>query len=305
MIEIRNLSKTFGKQVAVDDASFEVRPGAVTGLLGPNGAGKSTTLRILLGIDQPDAGSATIDGVPYRHLRAPLRVVGGLLDAGWVHPRRSVRNHVRWVAESNGIPRDRIATVLEQVGLESVARRRCGQLSLGMRQRLGLAVALLGEPDHLVLDEPSNGLDPEGVRWMRDFMRSFVATGRTVLLSSHMLGEVSQTVDDLVVIARGATRYSGSVGDFTSRATRRRVRVRVADPEPFAATLRERGFVCSAPTPGARGLELVVEDADGETIGTLAASVGAVTFEIGEEQTSLEDAFLAEIDDGTEYRGKP
>lgn len=214
MITIHGLTKHYGDVVAVDDASFTVTPGTITGFLGPNGAGKSTTLRLILGLEAPTAGEALVDGQPYRSLRRPLTTVGALLDAGWVHPQRSGRNHLRWLAATNGIAAARVEECLAIVGLTEAAGRRAGQYSLGMRQRLGLAGALLGDPRYLVFDEPLNGLDPEGIRWMRTLMRRFADEGRGVLVSSHMLGEVAQTVDDVVIIARGRTLANAPVSDY-------------------------------------------------------------------------------------------
>ena len=219
MITIHGLTKHYGDVVAIDNASFTVSPGTITGFLGPNGAGKSTTLRLILGLEQPTSGEALIDGQPYRSLRRPLTTVGALLDAGWVHPKRSGRNHLRWLAATNGISAARVDECLEIVGLTEAAGRRAGQYSLGMRQRLGLAGALLGDPAYLIFDEPLNGLDPEGIRWMRTLMRRFADEGRGVLVSSHMLGEVAQTVDDVVIIARGRTLANAPVSDYQTSDT--------------------------------------------------------------------------------------
>ena len=219
MIEVRELSKRYGATVAVDRLSFDAGPGAVTGFLGPNGAGKSTSMRMVLGLDRPTAGQALVDGRPYRELRAPLRVVGALLDAGAVHPRRSARDHLGALARSNGIPRSRVEEVLGLVGLDTVAGRRAGAYSLGMRQRLGIAAALLGDPGVLLLDEPVNGLDPEGIRWMRTLLRSLAAEGRVVLVSSHLIGEMALTAERLVVIARGRLLAQTSVAELSARST--------------------------------------------------------------------------------------
>ncbi|PPF30702.1 ABC transporter ATP-binding protein [Rathayibacter sp. AY1A3] len=304
MISIDSLTKRYRGTTAVSELSFSARPGAVTALLGPNGAGKSTTLRILLGLEQPDGGTATFDGVPYRSMREPMRSVGALLDAGWVHPLRTVSAHLRWMAQSNGIPRERIGEVLEIVGLQSVAGRRCGKLSLGMRQRVGLAGALLGDPDHLILDEPANGLDPEGVQWIRAFMRRFADSGRVVLMSSHMLGEVEQSCDEVVVIARGSARYTGGIEQFTARGGSGRVRVRAAEPERLAAALAESGMVCSDVVAGARGPEFTVEDSDEQRVAEAAAAAGLLVFEISAERSSVEEAFFREVGDGAEFRGR-
>jgi ABC-2 type transport system ATP-binding protein len=219
MIEVRNLSKRYGATIAVDRLSFDVRPGAVTGFLGPNGAGKSTTMRLLLGLDLPDAGQALIGGRRYRELPWPLREVGALLETKAFHPGRSARAHLAALAAANGIPRSRVEEALGMVGLDGVAGRRAGSLSLGMAQRLGIAAALVGDPGVLVLDEPVNGLDPEGIRWVRTLLRSLAAEGRVVLVSSHLIGEMARTAERLVVIARGRLLAQTSVAELSARST--------------------------------------------------------------------------------------
>ncbi|MFC6022655.1 ABC transporter ATP-binding protein [Plantactinospora solaniradicis] len=216
MIEIANLTKRYGARAAVDDISFSVPPGRVTGFLGPNGAGKSTTLRILLGLDRSDAGTALIDGKPYRRLRYPLHTVGALLDGAGPVPERRAIDHLTWIAQSNRIPRQRVSEVLDAVGLGGVAKRQVKKLSLGMGQRLGLAAALLGNPEILVLDEPVNGLDPDGIRWVRTFLRDYAAQGRTVLLSSHLMTEMADTAHEVVVIARGRITAHGPLDEITA-----------------------------------------------------------------------------------------
>jgi len=218
MIEVRGLSKRYGSTVAVDGLSFDVRPGIVTGFLGPNGAGKSTTMRMVLGLDVPDAGEARIGGRRYRDLRWPLREVGALLEARTFHPGRSGRDHLRALAASNGLPRSRVEEVLGLVGLTEVAGRRAGRFSLGMGQRLGIAAALLGDPGVLLLDEPVNGLDPAGIRWVRDLLRSLAAQGRAVLVSSHLIGEIARTADHVVVIGRGRLLADTSVAELSARS---------------------------------------------------------------------------------------
>ena len=218
MIEVRGLSKRYGPTVAVDGLSFDVRPGVVTGFLGPNGAGKSTTMRMVLGLDAPDAGEARIGGRRYRDLRWPLREVGALLEARTFHPGRSGRDHLRALAASNALPRSRVEEVLGLVGLAEVAGRRAGRFSLGMGQRLGIAAALLGDPGVLLLDEPVNGLDPAGIRWVRDLLRSLAAQGRAVLVSSHLIGEIARTADHVVVIGRGRLLADTSVAELTTRS---------------------------------------------------------------------------------------
>ena len=217
MIEVRGLTKRYGTTLAVDELSFDVQPGVVTGFLGPNGSGKSTTMRMILGQDVPDAGRATIGGRPYASLRWPLREVGAVLDAKAFHPGRSARAHLTALAASNAIPRRRVGEVLEQVGLASVASRRAGTFSLGMAQRLGIAAALLGDPGVLLLDEPVNGLDPEGVRWIRNLLKSLAASGRTVLISSHLISEMALTADRLIVIGRGRLLADTTVTELTAR----------------------------------------------------------------------------------------
>jgi ABC-2 type transport system ATP-binding protein len=218
MIEVRGLSKRYGATVAVDGLSFDVRPGVVTGFLGPNGAGKSTTMRMVLGLDAPDAGQAWIGGRRYRDLRWPLREVGALLEARAFHPGRSAQAHLRALAASNGIPRSRVEEVLGLVGLAEVAGRRAGRFSLGMGQRLGIAAALLGDPGVLLLDEPVNGLDPEGIRWVRNLLRSLATQGRTVFVSSHLIGEIARTADRVVVIGRGRLLADTSVAELSARS---------------------------------------------------------------------------------------
>jgi ABC-2 type transport system ATP-binding protein len=219
MIEVTGLTKRYGDTLAVDELSFSVQPGRVTGFVGPNGAGKSTTMRLILGLDAPDAGSATLGGRPYATLAEPLRAVGALLDAGAVHPGLRGSDHLRWLARSNGLPDSRVRDVLELVGLTSAARRRAGGYSLGMRQRLGIAAALLGDPPLLLFDEPVNGLDPEGIRWIRGFMRGLAAEGRTVLVSSHLMSELENTADHLIVIGRGRLLADCSIGELLARGT--------------------------------------------------------------------------------------
>ena len=218
-IEVAGLRKRYGATVAVDDLTFTVSSGEVTGFVGPNGAGKSTTMRIVLGLDAPDAGSALIGGQPYRSLTTPLTRVGALLDAGAVHPGRRARDHLLWMAQSNGLPARRVGEVLEQVGLTSAARRRAGGFSLGMRQRLGIAAAMLGDPPVLMFDEPVNGLDPEGIRWIRGYLRTLAAEGRAILVSSHLMSELEETADHLVVIGRGRLVADTSVADLVTGAS--------------------------------------------------------------------------------------
>jgi ABC-2 type transport system ATP-binding protein len=219
MITARGLTKRYGRTVAVRDLTFAVRPGVVTGFLGPNGAGKSTTMRMLIGLDRPDAGQASVNGKPFRELRRPLREVGAMLEAGSFHPGRSARAHLGALAVSNAIPLRRVEEVLALVGLEAAARRRAGKLSLGMAQRLGVAAALLGDPGIVILDEPVNGLDPEGIRWIRNLLKSLAAEGRTVLISSHLISEVAQTADELIVIGQGRLLAHTTVAELSATAS--------------------------------------------------------------------------------------
>jgi ABC-2 type transport system ATP-binding protein len=285
VIEVENLSKRFGKTQAVAGLSFRVEPGTITGFLGPNGAGKSTTLRSVLGLVHPDQGRAEILGRPYRELDSPLRRVGAVLEASEVHPGRSGRNHLRVQAASAGLPRSRVEEVLSLVELSAAARRRVKGYSLGMRQRLGLATALLGDPEVLVLDEPANGLDPAGIRWLRDLLRSLAAEGRTILVSSHVLAEVAQTVDRVVIIHRGRLIQQASIAEVLAGA-QGATRVR----SPDAARLRE--------LLAAQGLEVgeadeaLLVDAPPERIGELAAANSVVLHELAVERATLEEVFL-------------
>ncbi|MEV6895798.1 ATP-binding cassette domain-containing protein [Amycolatopsis sp. NPDC051372] len=287
MLETHGLTKSYGETLAVDDLTFTAEAGRVTGFLGPNGAGKSTTMRLLLGLDTPTAGTAHIDGRPYRQLADPLRTVGALLDATWRHPGRSARQHLRWLAATNGLPDRRVGEVLELVGLGSVAKKRAGEFSLGMLQRLGIATALLGDPKVLLFDEPVNGLDPEGVLWVRQLMHSLAADGRTVFVSSHLLPEMEQTAQDLVVIGRGRLTYQGTMADFVQRAGSRGVRVRTPQADALRTALTERGIAFTD-----EGDALLVSEVDSDTLGDLAFTVGATLHELSPLAGSLEQAYL-------------
>ncbi|WP_405010762.1 ABC transporter ATP-binding protein [Kitasatospora sp. NBC_01539] len=300
MIEIRSLSKSYGDTAAVSDLSFRVDPGRVTGFLGPNGAGKSTTLRMLLGLDRPTAGTALVHGRPYAELDSPLRQVGALLDAQAVHGGRTAHGHLRWLAASNGIPGRRVDEVLAQVGLADAARRRIKGFSLGMRQRLGVAAALLGDPPVLLLDEPVNGLDPEGIRWIRTLLRGLAAEGRAVLVSSHLMTEMALTADHLVVIGRGRLLADSSTAEFLERHGRSRVRVRAVDPARLAVLLRSAGLTAE-PSPDGEGAWEVAGAAP-EEIGALAAREGVALYELSVRQDSLEEAFMRMTADAVEYR---
>ena len=285
-IEVRALTKHFGAVVAVDGLDITVDPGRVTAFLGPNGAGKTTTLRMLLGLVRPTSGRATIGGVPYAALPDPLRQVGALLEASDLHPGRSGRDHLRVQAAAASLPPTRVDAVLEQVGLLADGRRRAGGYSLGMRQRLGLATALLGDPAVLVLDEPANGLDPEGIRWLREFLRQYAARGRTVLVSSHLLSEVQQSADDVVVIAHGRLVHAGPLAGLEQSA-RSGVRVDGPDRPALLAALRSAGHNAQ-PTP--QGIE--VSDAVPALVGHVAFAAGLEVHELAASGESLEDVFL-------------
>jgi len=288
MIEATRLTKRYGATVAVDDLSFTVPPGQVTGFLGPNGAGKSTTMRMILGLDAPTSGSVTVNGRRYCDLRRPLSEVGALLDANAVHGGRSAHSHVRALALSNGIARARVDEVLDQVGLRSVAHERAGGFSLGMAQRLGIAAALLGDPAVLLFDEPVNGLDPEGVVWIRTLLRSLAADGRTVLLSSHLMSEMTLTADRLVIIGRGRLIAETTVEDVVRTGSGNHVRVRSPQAGALATRLEEQGAVVHHD-----GDSLRVSGIGSEAIGSLAAANGWALQELAESQASLEDAYLA------------
>jgi ABC-2 type transport system ATP-binding protein len=287
-ITVEGLTKRFGDLLAVDRLDFGVEQGTVTGFLGPNGAGKTTTLRMLLGLVAPTSGTATIGGRPYRELADPLRHVGAVLEAGGFHPGRTARDHLRVLATAAGLAPGRVDQVLEQVGLAGAAGRRVGGFSLGMRQRLGLAGALLGDPEVLVLDEPANGLDPEGVRWLRGLVRGLAAEGRTVLVSSHLLAEVAQTVDQVVIVDRGRLVAQSSVAALTAGAERT-VRVRTPQPERLRDLLVAGG--ASVTLDGPDGL--VVGGATSEQVGRAAAAGGVVLHEMRFDRSNLEDVFLA------------
>ncbi len=304
MIEVRGLTKRFGSTLAVDDLTFTVKPGIVTGFLGPNGAGKSTTMRMILGLDRPTAGTATVKGVPYAQLPQPLRTVGSLLDAKWVHPNRSARNHLRWMAASNDLPVSRVDEVLGLVGLGEVADKKAGGFSLGMSQRLGLAAALLGDPEVLLFDEPVNGLDPEGIVWIRTFMQHLASEGRTVLVSSHLLSEMALTAQHLVVIGRGKLISDSSVQEFVDFATDTTVRVRGPQLEAIEACLREAGLAVRVqPADTIHPASLVVSGATTDQVGDLLAARSLALHELAGQSGSLEEAFMKLTGDQVEYHG--
>ena len=299
MIEVRGLSKRYGEKIAVNNLSFDVVPGKVTGFLGPNGAGKTTTMRLILGLDYPNAGSVTIDGKRYASLANPMREVGALLDAKAVHGGRSAYNHLLCLAQTNNLPKRRVGEVLELVGLTDVARKRTKGFSLGMSQRLGIAVTLLGDPKILMFDEPVNGLDPEGILWIRNFMKALAAEGRTVFVSSHLMSEMEHTADQLVVIGRGQLLADCTMEEFIARSSGQTVRVATPQPDQLVKAMAEAGGSA-------------VNGADGTLIvsGLVAAQVGDIAFEHGVRlheltlvRASLEAAFMELTADSVEYRG--
>jgi ABC-2 type transport system ATP-binding protein len=297
MIEVNGLTKRYGDVLAVDDLSFTVEPGRVTGFLGPNGAGKSTTMRAIVGLDRPTKGSVTINGHTYSHDRAPLTHVGALLEARAVHPGRSAYNHLLFMAQSNGIPRGRVSEVLQLVGLEAVAKKRTRTFSLGMGQRLGIACAMLGDPAILLLDEPVNGLDPEGIIWVRNLLKALAAEGRAVLVSSHLMAEMALTADHLVVIGRGRLIADTTVAEFTEQAGRRSVLVRTPDGAALRASLQRHGATITDGPDGA----MVVTGLDAPAVGQAAAETSTVLHELTPQRASLEEAFMELTRDSVEY----
>ncbi|MFG2604698.1 ABC transporter ATP-binding protein [Streptomyces sp. NPDC048514] len=297
MIELEGLTKRFGDKVAVDHLSFTVRPGIVTGFLGPNGAGKSTTMRMILGLDRPTAGDVRIDGTHYDRLKDPLTYIGALLDAKAVHGGRSAHNHLLCLAQSNGIAPRRVAEVLDTVGLTAVARKKAKGFSLGMGQRLGIAGALLGDPRILMFDEPVNGLDPEGIHWIRNLMKSLAAQGRTVFVSSHLMSEMALTADHLVVIGQGRLLADTSMADFIRQNSRSYVRIRCPQRERLLDVLHQAGITVVEAGDGA----LEVAGGKAEQIGELAARYGLVLHELSPRQASLEEAFMQLTAGSVEY----
>ncbi|SCL68486.1 ABC-2 type transport system ATP-binding protein [Micromonospora peucetia] len=297
VIELQSLTRRYGRTTAVDDLTLTVRPGHVTGFLGPNGAGKSTTLRMILGLTAPTSGTVTVDGVRFADRPRGLRHAGALLDAGDVHGGRSAAAHLSALARSNGITRTRVDEVLREVGLAAAAKRRIGGFSLGMRQRLGIAAALLGDPPVLLFDEPFNGLDPEGVRWVRDLFRRLAAEGRTVFVSSHLMSEMEHCADRLVVIGRGRLIAEQSLAEFAARGTRASVAVRTPDPATLAAVLEAEGADVRPADAGA----LVVTGLTAARIGDLALAHGIGLHELTTHTASLEEAFMELTADSVEY----
>jgi ABC-2 type transport system ATP-binding protein len=298
MIEARGLTKDYGSKRAVDDLTFTVQPGVVTGFLGPNGSGKSTTMRLILGLDRPTAGDVTVQGRHYRDLTAPLHEVGALLEARSVHGGRSAFNHLLVLAQTHGIPKRRVAELVDLVGLHEVARKRAAQFSLGMGQRLGIAAALLGDPQTLLLDEPVNGLDPEGIHWIRNLLKNLAAEGRTVFVSSHLMSEMSLTADHLIVIGRGRLIADTSVEDFIARASRQRVRVRSPQADLLRGLLAGPGVTVHRADDGA----LEVQGLAAERIGELASANGVTLHELVAQHASLEEAFMDLTREDVEYQ---
>jgi ABC-2 type transport system ATP-binding protein len=297
MIELQGLTKRYGDKTAVDNLTFTVRPGVVTGFLGPNGAGKSTTMRMLLGLDNPTAGDVRIDGKHYAQLSEPLKYIGALLDAKAIHGGRTAYNHLLCLAQSNRIPRHRVDEVLETVGLTAVAKKRSKGFSLGMGQRLGIAGALLGDPEILMFDEPVNGLDPEGIHWIRNLMKGLAAQGRTVFVSSHLMSEMALTAEHLIVIGRGRLMADTSMADFIERNSRSYVRIRTPQPERLKDVLTTAGFTPVTTSDGT----FEIQDGDAAQLGELAAQHQLVLHELSPQRASLEEAFMQLTAESVEY----
>ncbi|GAB3946085.1 ATP-binding cassette domain-containing protein [Corynebacterium tapiri] len=303
MIEVEGLTKQYRNVRAVEDLTFSVKPGVVTGFLGPNGAGKSTTMRMIVGLDTPTAGQARINGKRYRDLNRPITEVGALLDAKAVHPNRSAASHLKWIAQANGISTKRVDEVLGIVGLSDVAGKKAGGFSLGMGQRLGLAGALLGDPGVLILDEPVNGLDPEGIRWVRGLMQSLAREGRTVLVSSHLLSEMAQTAENLVVIGRGKLIADTTVNQFIRDNSGTSVIVRSPHLVEFGQALRDEGVAFDTGVDDDGRERLVIPERSSDEIGALAYSVGVRLDELSEKRASLEEAFFQMTEGAVQYHG--
>jgi len=299
VIKVHGITKRYGDKFAVRNLSFDVKQGVVTGFLGPNGSGKSTTMRMIMGLDTPSEGLATINGKTYRELNVPLREVGALLEAKAIHPGRSAFNHLWYLAQSNGIPHSRVDEVLDLVGLADVAGKRAGKFSLGMGQRLGIAAALLGDPGVLLFDEPVNGLDPEGILWVRNLLRGLASEGRTVFVSSHLMSEMALTADSLVVIGRGELIAAGSVTDFIAKSSGKFVRVRSPQIQRLSTLLVDAGAVIVQEDDGA----LAVSALSAEAIGTRAGDAGIRLYELSPQMASLEEAFMELTQDSVEFHG--
>ena len=301
MIEATGLTKRYGPTLAVDDLTFTVGDGRVTGFLGPNGAGKSTTMRLIVGLDAPSSGRVTVNGRSYRERRFPLHEVGALLEAKAIHPSRSARNHLRWLAQSNGISPRRVDEVLEQVGISAVAGKRAGTFSLGMSQRLGIAAALLGDPEVLLLDEPVNGLDPEGIQWVRRLLRALASEGRTVFVSSHLMSEMALTADHLIVIGKGRLIADASVEEVIAQASANHVKV----VSPQAAELASLIRVAGADVETDGDDTLIVTGLESRDVGIIAAGGGITLFELSRQEASLEEAFMEMTRGSAEYIAGP
>ena len=299
-IEVTGLRKRFGATLALDGMTFTVPPGQVTGFVGPNGAGKSTTMRVILGLDAPDTGTALVGGQRYASLHRPLTVLGSLLDAAALQPGRTARNHLLWLARSQGLDTSRVDEVIEQAGLASVARRKAGGFSLGMRQRLGIAAALLGDPAAIMLDEPFNGMDPEGIVWMRGFLRTLAAQDRAVLVSSHLMSELQDTADHLVVVGRGRVIADTTVADLVAAASGDRVTLRTEAAPDAAAVLAAAG---AAVTPGGPG-QLTVSGLPAERVVALLTAKAVPFSEVSAHRATLEQAYLELTRDEVEYRAE-
>ncbi|MBQ0962162.1 MULTISPECIES: ATP-binding cassette domain-containing protein [Streptomyces] len=300
-IDVHNLTKEYGTRRAVDDLTFTVRPGRVTGFLGPNGAGKSTTMRLVMGLDRPTSGTATVGGRAYTTLHEPLRHVGALLDADAAHGSRTARNHLRVLAASNRVPARRVDEVMEETGIASVARTRVKAFSLGMRQRLGIAAALLGDPEVVMLDEPSNGLDPEGIIWIRELLRRMAAEGRTVLVSSHLMNETASFADHLVVLGRGRLLADTPMRDFIDARVRPRVRVRTSDATALKAALARHGHDAVEHDDG----YWTVHHARVDDIGRIVSGAGVPVLELASDEGTLEQAYLDLTAAETEFAAQP
>jgi ABC-2 type transport system ATP-binding protein len=297
MIEVRGLTKRFGEKLAVDRLSFDIHPGMVTGFLGPNGAGKSTTMRLILGLDYPDGGTVTIDGQKYQNMAFPMREVGALLDAKAINGGRSAYNHLLCLAQTNNLPKKRVGEVLELVGLSEVGRKRAKGFSLGMSQRLGIAATLLGDPRMLMFDEPVNGLDPEGILWIRNLMKALAAEGRTVFVSSHLMSEMENTADHLIVIGRGKLIADCSMAEFIARSSGAAVRVRTPSPDQLVLALASEGATASAQADGT----LLVQGLTLDRVGDIAYDKSIRLHELTMVRASLEEAFMELTADSVEY----
>jgi ABC-2 type transport system ATP-binding protein len=301
VIEASGLTKRYGDTLAVDDLSFTVQPGVVTGFLGPNGAGKSTTMRMILGLDSPTAGTVTVNGKPYAAHKRPLREVGALLEARALHGGRSAYHHLVWVARTNGIERRRVDEVLDLVGLTEVAAKRSGGFSLGMGQRLGIATALLGDPQVLLLDEPVNGLDPEGILWVRNLLKHFASVGKTIFVSSHLMSEMSMTADRLIVIGRGKLIADAATDELIKQSGASRVLVRSPQPKKLVTALKKSGLASQETDDGA----LLISGATTEQVGEIAAANAVTLHELSLQQASLEAAFMELTEEAVDYRAHP